>query len=933
MGPKSLNKNREFEYFSETHFSSIYKDKELVEARRKALDDRKPKPPPKEQEPPIPVVSGETFQDRTKRVTKNILARNRQRVSKTFRLTQGENHSLEFMSVEEAFELLDKSLSDFLDKLDLFLTAPDDNEAPILSLKARAGLGKSSTFIRKSADLATRARILYVVPTLKLASELHAKFTRQGTACMVLRGRDQKTYDGERMCERSFLANRLASLGTHSVKSSLCLRTCKDEDGTDREIRCDHYEGCPYIRQMADLQAMEHGVVITANQFLTTALEAVSEKNVDLLVIDEGFHQAFYRDKLTVNLDTLCTPRACGRFEANEDGILPRFYDGYNPNWSKTEKRRFFESKKDEEQDRHVWWQWFLSKASELFRETRTDGSDLTIQDVFNVFDYGCAETFEQATRIEYGLLHKDTFSPEMADDEISELLTQAHQKSENLRYARVWKALANDVRVYGQMVLAGGVGNDELTSLKRLWLTTDPKTGETTNRLQVFYSRESRFGPDVPKLIMDASLDIGLVERYFGQQAGENNVEIMPALNAYVTQVWDKSFSKSYLGNDRNKLDLWFFALRIALDSGLPKKVDTFNRPMMAQKVLLIVDKQTEDFWIQRNLIESKDAIETPKRDVLPFWVEHQNNVRGLDSYKDCRAVIVASRMLPTVEAVEGQARATYAGSLEELILIDPEYKAWPKRPHFFHMWDGQTYSVDIEFHPDERINALLRGIREEELQQCVSRARLLHREEPCDVFVLTNVPLDGVLVDALVSWENICPSKHEIALLQGFFPLNSRHCAMVYPDLWPSHEACRKDRLRWTKLIESDHGLDFSQIVIQRMAGKRHYKLINYTVKTDKREIEHLAFVYTDGFEDDDDIIWRLHEQFDFLKNVMMFGIVPFEEDAEDFERMAEVCGEIQQTADNQHKTDEGAQQEDEIKSFMTQNMKENPPPKLCA
>ena len=64
------------------------------------------------------------------------------------------------------------------------------------------------------------------------------------------------------------------------------------------------------------------------------------------------------------------------------------------------------------------------------------------------------------------------------------------------------------------------------------------------------------------------------------------------------------------------------------------------------------------------------------------------------------------------------------------------------------------------------------------------VGRLRLVHRDRPARVFLLTNLPT-ALPVDRLTTWEEVMPDKMEQAIVagRGVLPLSYAELARVHP------------------------------------------------------------------------------------------------------------------------------------------------------
>jgi hypothetical protein len=129
-----------------------------------------------------------------------------------------------------------------------------------------------------------------------------------------------------------------------------------------------------------------------------------------------------------------------------------------------------------------------------------------------------------------------------------------------------------------------------------------------------------------------------------------------------------------------------------------------------------------------------------------------HFNALRGLNEYKDCDSGIILGRNQPPVYAIENLARAFFR--LDD----NPLQMGSEKIPMAYQMSDGSQEYANVWRMKDDRCQFFLDSIREEESLQAIDRLRLTHYQgKPKKVFVLSNVPLPGLLVDELLTTRDI--------------------------------------------------------------------------------------------------------------------------------------------------------------------------------
>ena len=156
-----------------------------------------------------------------------------------------------------------------------------------------------------------------------------------------------------------------------------------------------------------------------------------------------------------------------------------------------------------------------------------------------------------------------------------------------------------------------------------------------------------------------------------------------------------------------------------------------------------------------------------------------HFGAIRGLDGWKDFDTVIVAGREQPKAVDVENMARSLFGADAEPLLLTG-EYVP-QMRGH--RTKDGTRTAVQVQVHPDLRVQALVEQLREREVEQMVGRLRLVHRSRPARVFLLSNVPT-ALPVDRFTTWEEVMPGKMDQAILagRGVLPLSRLSAGLTH-------------------------------------------------------------------------------------------------------------------------------------------------------
>jgi hypothetical protein len=284
--------------------------------------------------------------------------------------------------------------------------------------------------------------------------------------------------------------------------------------------------------------------------------------------------------------------------------------------------------------------------------------------------------------------------------------------------------------------------------------------------------------------LLLDASADRLIIEQFFDVTDFH---EISVERNAYVIQCHSTSCSKS----------------RLVLGPNASERM-TAEAELQLANIQKIVDQ-----WAARYgklLVIGPAAVTGNERTKQVPLLNRPGNatfahfgaIRGIDAWKDYDAVIIIGRNQPSVEAVEDYGRALYFDHKEPLQLgrdLSSDARGYSLR-------DGE-YGVNVQVHPDTRIQAVVEQIRERESEQAMDRLRLVHHQgAPKSILLLSNLPLD-VDVDELRTMKELTQggSRVEQAMgrcADGVLLLRPEWLASTFPELWPSEAAAKKDVAR---------------------------------------------------------------------------------------------------------------------------------------
>jgi hypothetical protein len=241
---------------------------------------------------------------------------------------------------------------------------------------------------------------------------------------------------------------------------------------------------------------------------------------------------------------------------------------------------------------------------------------------------------------------------------------------------------------------------------------------------------------------------------------------EVHPARVAEVYQVWDRTYSYHSIFEPREN------GRARRLKQEVREGIETFLRLLEYQghRVALL------------GPLDAVEAITHPEPEAGADDAQkaHFGALRGLDRLKDCTAGVVFSRLQPTAYEVERMSRALFP--FEELDLTGDMVQ----QPRGYRMADGREIGVKTWIMPDPLAQRVLHQIRESEIVQAIDRLRLIHRREPCPVYILGNTPVD-ITVDHIMRDPVIDPRLFKLLCRCGWtLPLLPACCLHIGRDMF---------------------------------------------------------------------------------------------------------------------------------------------------
>lgn len=563
-----------------------------------------------------------------------------------------------------------------------------------LVLAATVGAGKSHAAALAVVDLLRRApvpvSVAWLVPHYPLAEEAAERFRAEGVPVIILRGRDRVDEAGAALCERAALQREVAAQGL-SVRANLCEQMGKE---------CPLRRSCGYYRQAEDI-APGTVIIATHHALRTGTLPGDVPLAGRVVIVDEspaGVLVGGQRGRGTV-----ASLREGIRTAGKVEGVglalgdvatlleLPDMGGG-------------------------GWRAWLTARGVTL-------------------------PALEKAA----DALHEAARAPiAVPSDEDGAIRLGLHIGGPRRAAARQWAAvlaaIAHDWRM-ARPVLQSVVtwegshadqegeaeGNKEASGTERCWAT---------------YAPAGAIPDGVPVMALDATADDMVARTLLGEASRVERVEARQHLD--VVQVSQPSFSKRALGIGKDGLSDDLHAVTRRAEA--LRFIQHLAEKHGPGAVAVVTYKTLAEAW-------------SDEAQRLGFVLGHFGAVRGRNDMGHCRVLVMVGRVQPSRADMEADARTLFADDPEPLVgLLPPGTKGddatWPEmvRPLATDPPDPRGLGIVTPYHPDRRIDAWFRQVRDAEVAQVIGRLRGAQgaADQPKRVYLLADVaagvPVAGV-------------------------------------------------------------------------------------------------------------------------------------------------------------------------------------------
>lgn len=340
---------------------------------------------------------------------------------------------------------------------------------------------------------------------------------------------------------------------------------------------------------------------------------------------------------------------------------------------------------------------------------------------------------------------------PDQPDAQQSGLLARGEDVLRDVSwYAAVWTCLA-DAKQRGR------------STTERLRLASSP-SGYT---LRVCRRRAQRHGQ--PMLILDADADLEILNAIGLEAHRSTNMVLRP--NADIVQIHDRRMTLGSLLNGPEVREDWRRVIRREVLADRMGQGGGVLVGASRKVVLQFFEDAGHDFSGLRDEEVSRRMLDTPLHGAQ--WLWYGGRALGTNRYRDCSTVIAIGREELPVEALEDYGRALWGDRDDaNLAFVQPDASGTLRLPEIevpYEMSDGSAVAIRIPCHPDPLIRRVQFQTRELATRQLVERLRLARSETRKRVILGCNIPIPGLPVDELVSWQEFRPTRHVAALIDG--------------------------------------------------------------------------------------------------------------------------------------------------------------------
>jgi putative DNA primase/helicase len=607
--------------------------------------------------------------------------------------------------------------------------------------KSEATRAVAASYVREAKKRGIPHRVAVYVPTHKLGDEARQRFPADICTALLQSRKADDLATGEPLCRNLAAVEAAEAIGAE-VEQAACRKPRRGAD----PILCKFYETCGYQRQKQ--AAKQADIVFAAHQYLFGPPKVLTE-DVGVVVIDEGFWQSGLSfSKLAVD-----------GLDAELQAFPVRDHNGDRNSDDTNHLADLIERLKSAVKASPVGE--YLTKAALL-------GAGLLPCEKYEGGSGATAAKLEWRRKVDVGLL------PGAGEEMCKRQAKQFGFLAQLPKRAAMWQAV--------EELLSGPF---DATGCLR----TEIKTTTDGSVLYLKLNGRRDIHPriaDLPIIALDATLNIDIVKHFFPRIKLALDLEVQ-APHERVTQVVGLPVGKASLSQ---------------LGPGT-------RRPEEEQRV---ANKRERLLTVVRRLAAGRRCVVITNKDLTQMFngagsnieVAHFNAIEGIDRWRDVDVLFTVGRPLPDANAVEKMA-AALTGKPVSLPEQPPSCKGGQPRKMIdqsraIRLKSGAEVALLCRVFELPEAELIRQAVTEAAIIQAIGRARGVNRSaaNPVDVYIVLDDTTLPIAVDAVVEFKDLEPTKIDIMIERGLVPAWSADAVKLYPDLWPTSQAARKEYSR---------------------------------------------------------------------------------------------------------------------------------------
>jgi putative DNA primase/helicase len=620
----------------------------------------------------------------------------------------------------------------------------------VCEAKKRATRAAAASYVCEAKKRGIPHRVAVYVPTHRLGEEARQRFPAGISTALLQSRKANDLATGEPLCRNLAAVEAAEAIGA-DVEQAACRKGRRGGD----PILCPFYETCGYQRQRQ--RAKQADIVFAAHQYLSGPPEVLF-KDVGVVVIDEGFWQSgLWFSKLAVD-----------GLDAELQAFPVRDLSGDKNSDDTAHLADLIERLKSAVKASPVGE--YLTKATLL-------AAGLLPCEKYENGSGANAVKLEWRRKVDVNLW------PGAGEETCRRQAKQFGFHGQLPKRVAMWQAV--------EELLSGPF---DATGRLRTEMKTTADGSVLYLKLNGRRDVHERIAK-VPVMALDATLNIDVVNHFFPRIKLALDLEVR-APHERVIQVVGLPVGKASLSQ---------------LEPGRRRSEEEQRVANKRERLLTVV----------RRLAAGRPCVVITNKELTPLFdgagqnidVAHFNAIEGIDRWRCVDVLITIGRPLPSPKAVEDMG-AALTGKPVSLPEHPPSHKGGrpqqmivQNRP--IRLKTGAEVALSCRVFELREAELIRQAVTEAAIVQAIGRARGVNRtaENPVEVFMILHDTTAPIAVDSVVEFDELEPTKIDLMIERGLIPQWGADAAKLYPDLWPTAQAARKEYSRAGLDVERLH------------------------------------------------------------------------------------------------------------------------------